>query len=153
MARVKARSNQEFMASIETAFRVAFWIGLFSSVLTALGAEHLTKLLFGASYLPAAKVLVILAFTNIFICMGVAQNLWLVNEGLGRVALYRTCIGAIISLLLNYLFVGKYGLEAAAIAAVVSQACSTVLSNLLFAPKILRLQLRSMLFMPSKYAV
>ena len=138
------RSLADFYTELGRIFRLFFFIGLIASIVTNIAASFLINQLFGSHYKPAIDILRVHVLTNIFICLGVAQTLWLVNKGLGRLSVYRTLIGAILSVVLNYIFIEKYGLITVAWIAVVAQAGSAVISNAIFAPKIFILQLAAM---------
>ncbi len=115
------------------------------SVPTALVAGPAIRILLGPAYAPAAGVLAIHVFSNVFIFLGVAQSLWLVNEAAGRISLYRAVVGAVVCVLGNLILIPRFGVHGAAMVAVLSQAFAAVVSNALFAPAMLRLQIYALL--------
>jgi len=145
IARKKAENEEAYMAALFKIFRVFAGISVAVTLCTAFAAPLLIQVLYGSAYAPAGRVLAIHVFSNLFIFMGVAQGLWLINESMGRVTLYRTALGAVISVLGNWLLIPKYGVMASAFVTVLAQFVAAVASNALFAPHILKLQLLAFL--------
>jgi len=143
IARMKAEGEEAYMAALFRVFRVFAGLSVLVTVCTALLADSIVQALYGPAFAPAGRVLALHVFSNIFIFMGVAQGLWLVNEGLGRVTLYRTGLGAVVCVLGNWALIPRFGLTGSAAVTVFAQFVATVASNAIFAPRILRLQLLS----------
>jgi O-antigen/teichoic acid export membrane protein len=85
-------------------------------------------------------------FTNLFINMGVAQGLWLLNERRAIISLWKTIVGAVIAILGNWLFIPKFGIAGVAVIAVLAQLGSAILTNLLFSKRIFLMQIRSLIW-------
>ena len=145
ISRKKAESQQAYMETLASIFRLFAALGLLVSLPVAVFAGPLVSLLYGEAYSQAADVLRIHVLSNIFVNLGVAQGLWLVNEGNGRMSLYKTVIGAITCVLGNFILIPMLGLKGAAWATVFAQFVSAVASNLIFAPQILKLQIMGLL--------
>jgi PST family polysaccharide transporter len=84
--------------------------------------------------------------------LGVAQSPWNLNEGLTRLALFRTVSGAVANILLNFLLIPKYGAAGAAVATAISYALAAVFLNAFSkrTRRIFFLQLKSILVVPSR---
>jgi len=82
------------------------------------------NLLYGEQYKQAGDVLMIHVWTGIFVFLGQAFNRYLTAENLTRIALYRTALGAISNILLNYLLIPSYGINGAALATLTSSFIS-----------------------------
>lgn len=95
-------------------------------------SNEIVLLLYGPSYSSASVILAIHIWSGLFISLGCASSLWLIAEGLTRYSLYRTSIGGLASIALNFLLVPKLGLTGAAISALCSYFVATF-SLLLFA--------------------
>jgi len=96
--------------------------------------EWIIDLLFGQAYHPAGQVLVLHIWSGVFVALGVAANGWLIAENLHRIALYRTLVGVVANIGLNFLLVPHLGIKGSALATLISQAITAYLSNL-FSPK------------------
>lgn len=135
-----------FTLELTRAFRLFMVFGLCASLATSVAAPWLVGLLYGSRFEGTAPLLAIHAWTVLFISMGVAQGLWIVNEGAGRAGLAKTLTGMVVSLGGNLLLVPRFGATGAAAVAVAAQCASAVLANLVFAPGLLRLQLSACRF-------
>ena len=111
-------------------------------------SDYIVSLLYGPQYQTGAVVLSILIFTNLFIYQGVAQSLWIINERKGKLSLLKTILGAIVCIVANLILIPKYGIIGAAISAVLAQFTSAIMANIVMAPRILILQIQSLLFIP-----
>ncbi|MDF1524993.1 MAG: flippase [bacterium] len=88
--------------------------------------------LFGPAYAASGKVVAMHVWGGLFVSLGVVQSTWLVNEGLTRLSLFRTLLGAIANVILNLLLIPVFGIMGAAVATVASYAFAAMFSNLLF---------------------
>ncbi|HIF9232349.1 TPA: flippase [Photobacterium damselae] len=149
VAEAKNKSEKEYINLLSKLFRVVTIISLLLSVTIAMLAPFIISVLYGDKYIMAKDVLVIHVFTNVFIGLGVIQNLWIINEGKSKITLYKTIIGMIFCLVANSLLIPAYGIVGAAVVALSSQLISSVLCNVLFAPSIFIMQCCS-LFMIRK---
>lgn len=141
IARKKKENNELYEKALLKIFRVFILIALFVTTGTVITSPLIVSLLYGKAYSGTATVLMIHVFTNIFIFQGVAQSLWLVNEKKGHLALYKTVLGSITAVLCNFLLIPEYGILGAALSAVIAQAVSAFLSNIVFAPRIFLMQI------------
>ncbi|MEL6589572.1 MAG: flippase [Bacteroidota bacterium] len=84
--------------------------------------------LFGPDYAEAAEVLVLHCWTLVFVFLGNASSNYLVAENLQRITLYRTLLGAVLNISLNWWLIPTWGIKGAAIATLISQAFASYLS-------------------------
>lgn len=150
VSRKKHESNHAYMDTIANIFRGFALLGWLTCIPIAILSKPIINMLFGQAFIGGSTVLSIYIFTNIFINMGVAQSLWTLNNGESKIAFYKTIFGAAICIAGNFLLIPKIGITGVAIAGVLAQFGSTTISNIIFAPKILKLQIRSMLLLSSK---
>jgi PST family polysaccharide transporter len=141
MSRKKMESAEEFRRYLVYLFRLFWVISIALVILTNLVSHFLVRKLYGDAYLESASILNIYIFTIIPIFLGVAQNIWIVNEGRSNLLFLQTITGAISSIVLNFSLIYLLGLEGAAIAAVFSQFISALLINLIFEKRLFRMQL------------
>lgn len=87
------------------------------------------RLLFGQAYSAAGTVLAVHIWAAIFVFLGVAQSVWTISEGLAKLLMVRTLMGAGANVLLNFILIPKYGPLGAAIATVSSYALSAFVAN------------------------
>jgi PST family polysaccharide transporter len=140
ITRHKAISEEKYYESLTLIFRLYILIAVLISALVSLNSKQIILLLYGVEYISAASVLNIHVISNIFIYQTLAQGLWNINEKRGIITTYQTLLGAFTSLAANYYLIPIFGLNGAALSALISYAVSGVLSNLYFAPNIFKMQ-------------
>ena len=126
----KLRDNLQYESRLRALFAILFWPAFIMSLLTAAIATPLINVLYGQEFMPAAKVLPIHIWASIFVFLGVARQAWVVSENLQIYTMAYVVIAAAINILLNLILIPKLGIRGAAVATVISQFVSTVLSNL-----------------------
>lgn len=144
MARMRQQDPERFRHAIARLFSAMWWLMIPLAASVAALSTYIVTLLYGTAYSGAAPMLALHVFCAVPVALGVAQSIWIVNEGRPMISLYRTVIGAVCNVLLNLLLIPRYGGVGAAAAAVAAQAAAAVFSNLLLAPVMFRLQLSSL---------
>ena len=145
VAKKKTEGNDVYYKTLINIFRAFAMLGWLVCIPISFLSSFIVSFLFGHQYMAGANILMILVFTNIFINMGVAQSLWIINERKSKISLYKTIIGVMICIISNIILIPVYGVMGAAVSAILAQAVSAVFSNLIFARKILRMQLKGLL--------
>jgi O-antigen/teichoic acid export membrane protein len=146
IARRKVVSALAYSSAMQWIFGFMWVLSIVLSTLICLNASWIVTLLYGKAYDGAAAVLAVHTFTLIPVSIGVIQSLWLVNENKGRIAIYQTLAGAVLSMSLSFLLIPKFGIVGGAVAMLSSQIIQAFVVCSLFAPALLRLQFRSLLF-------
>ncbi|MFZ2122409.1 MAG: flippase [Rhodoferax sp.] len=155
VARKKAESEAAYWQALQKIFKAYALLGWLVCIPTVVFANLAVSILYGSQYQQGAMVLSIYVFTNFSINMGVAQGLWLLNERKAIISLARTIIGALITIIGNWLLIPYFGITGVAVVAVVAMAIAAIFSNIFFSKKILALQIKSLLlinFYKTKYA-
>jgi O-antigen/teichoic acid export membrane protein len=119
------------------------WAGIAAAAFTAAAAPWLVGLLLGPTFAPAAEVLRWHVLTNVFVFLGVAQGIAIVNERTPFVALAKTLSGVVVSVAMNWWLIPRWGAVGSAWAALASYMVSAVLSNAVLSPRLLRLQMNA----------
>jgi PST family polysaccharide transporter len=141
VARRKAESEAAYQRTLLTIYRLFGVVSLMLATATALLAPSIVRLLYGPAFEGTAHVLAIHAFSNVFVALGLAQSLWITNEGAGRVSMMKTLTGGVIAVVGNLLLIPSYGAVGAAWVTIISFATSAILSNLVLAPEVVLNQL------------
>lgn len=115
-------------------------------------SDFFITLLYGPQYAASSSVLKIFIWTNYPIYMGIIQSLWITNENKPRIILIQTLLGCAISFVLTSYLLGVWGVEGAAVAAVISHFIASIFSNLYFAPQIFLMQIGCCKFFSAKVA-
>lgn len=141
MSRQKINAPKYFDKYLSYIFR-SFWvIALGLILLTNLLSHFFIMNMYGDSYQEAIPILNIYVLTLIPVFLGVAQNIWIINEGASHLVLIQTSVGAVSSIVLNLFILPLWGIQGAAIAAVISYFVSAVAINLFFSRNLFMLQM------------
>lgn len=144
VARKKEESEDAYWRTLGNIFKAYSMIAWLVCIFTVVFANTVIDMLYGIQYEQGAKILSIYVFTNIFISLGVAQGLWVLNDKRAGVGLFNTMVGAIVSVVGNLIFIPKFGLTGAAVTSVVAMATSACLANFLSSRRIFFLQMKSL---------
>lgn len=128
---------------LQQLFTLMAWGGISAAAITAMAAPILVHWLLGPDYVEAVPVLRWHAICNVFVFLGVAQSLVIINSGNTGIALFRTLCGAIASVVMNLLLVPTWGVLGAAWAAIAAYFVASVASNAIGAPAMLKMQLKA----------
>lgn len=131
------RMQQLFTGMAAISICIAVPLTLFSNAII--------HFLYGNEFSGASIVLSIQAWSVIFVFLGVAQWPWTLAEGLTRLAMQRSAIGAAANIGLNFFLIPKLGLVGAALSSIITQALVCWLLNLInFETRIIfRMQLKA----------
>jgi O-antigen/teichoic acid export membrane protein len=127
----KNSNEKQYLSRLQNLLTFLVWISFIVAILTTLLSQHLIVFLYGNAYLEASQALVIHTWGGIFVALGVVSGGWYVNENLQHYAFYRTALGAILNICLNFALIPKYGISGAAIATVISQSMAALFFDLL----------------------
>jgi len=141
----KRESEELYYGRIAKLFRLMSILSLSIVIPFTFLSGHVIQFLYGTGYLGAGNVLSIHVWAAVFVFLGVAQGPWTLNEGLMKLALQRTVIGAVTNIMLNLILIPIYGIIGAAIATLISQALASFFLNVTDkrTRKIFSLQLQS----------
>ena len=131
IAKQRLAGVTQYRKTIVLVFRAFFYLGVFVTLITYSISDWLIPLLFGAEYLDGIEIINIHVISNIFCFMGIAHNLWLVNERHFSVRLYGTILAGITAVALNFFTLPWLGLIGACLAAIAAQALAAFLINVL----------------------
>jgi O-antigen/teichoic acid export membrane protein len=115
-------------------YSAMFWTGAAAGILTMLIGQQAITLLFGGAYSGAYAPLVLTIWTGIFSAQAVARGIWMISANLQIYRLFNNLAAVPINVLLNLLWIPKYGASGAAAASLVSVGVGTWLVPLIFVP-------------------
>ncbi len=116
----KQKDDNLYYQRFQSLYDIMSLLGISVGVITVFISTPLINFLFGSAYTQSAEVLSIHIWAGIFVCLGVASSNYLMAENLQLISFYRTCIGALINITLNLLFIPKYSCLGAAYATLIS---------------------------------
>lgn len=125
-AQIKIDEPERFLRTISKFSAVFFWGSLFVIGFTYFAAPLLIRLLFGPAFSDAAVILRIHIFCLTSVCMGGLVSYWYILEKLQRLLIIASSIGVLSNVLLNLVWIPKYGGAGAALATAVSYSLSVI---------------------------
>ena len=120
-----------YRRQFEKLFLCASLAGLCVSLILTCAAPLLIQILYGPSFAPAAKILVVHAWSAVFIFLGIIQTGYEVTARLTWWTAARTALGAITNVALNLVLIPKFGPIGSAVATLIAFAGSGFLFNLI----------------------
>jgi PST family polysaccharide transporter len=153
--RSKARDKHVYQQRIQGLLSGLAVIALSMALLISFAAPWIITVLFGDEYAVSAEVLSVHIWGAVFAFLGVGASRWFLAEQLQKLIFYRTFGGAILNVVLNIMWIPKYGIVGAAWATVFSQALASVLFNgLLPQTRVLfYMQMRALFLLDVRYFV
>lgn len=131
-------------------FSAMFLMSLFLTITILMFSEQILTI-FGASYttMPyASSYLRIYACGNIFVLLTLGLNAFITAQGFSKVSMTTVLLGAIVNIILDaiFIYIFNWGINGAAVATVIAQACSALRASCFFIKNegIIRLRKKNM---------
>ncbi len=116
----RKKSSLIYNNRVKNLYKILVWMAVLFSVMIGFIGEHLILFLFGAEYARSASVLMIQIWNSVFIAFLMVSNKWLLAENKTKFIFMRGACGAVLNVGLNYIFIPKYGVHAAAYTSLVT---------------------------------
>lgn len=141
----RERSSVEFTRRTERLFSFMVHLSVGVAIPMTLLARPVVLLLYGGAFAGSIAPLIVLAWTGVFVSLGVARESWMLSEGLMTHSFATTVWGAVINVILNLILIPRYGGLGAAISTLAAQIVAVSLSTLLYRPTrpVFQMQLRA----------
>jgi O-antigen/teichoic acid export membrane protein len=119
---INARDYQKevYYQKIQNLFDLMVWIAVSIALPTTFLSTLVVEFLYGKEYLGSSSVLIIHIWTAVFVFLGVASSKYLLAENFIKKTFYRTFIGALLNIIMNYYLIGIIGIQGAAISTLIS---------------------------------
>ena len=95
-------------------------------------AKPIIYILYGEHYLPATDALRVVAWSAAFSYLGVARNIWLVQNCQQKYEKHLALIGVLCNLVMNYFFIKLWGICGAAAATLITQIITNCIAGFFF---------------------
>jgi PST family polysaccharide transporter len=118
-------SKSLYNERLQKLYNLMTWIAIAIAIPITFLSHDIIRIVYGANYIKASPVLSIYVWAGIFVFLGVASGKFLLAENYTRIAFYRTLFGAVINVVLNIIFIPKYGIKGAAVTTLVSYFAAT----------------------------
>ena len=131
---INARVFQKevYYQKIQNLFDLMVWIAVSIALPTTFLSTLVVEFLYGKEYLGSSSVLIIHIWTGVFVFLGVASSKYLLAENFIKKTFYRTFIGALLNIIMNYYLIRIIGIQGAAISTLVSYLFAAYLYNYIY---------------------
>ena len=127
---VKKHDQGKYQERTQLFLDLMTWVGILLSATLCLMAP-LIIFCFGKEYSEATPILQIVSWKGLFIAMSTSSGLWIVTEGVQKMAVLRNLAGCLINIGLNWMWIPKYGAMGSAWATLISFGVAAYFSHLL----------------------
>lgn len=131
---LKNEGHEKFNKGIIELYSLIIYTSLVQAILMTVLAYPIVLITYGKQYLLAVDTLRIVAWFTTFSCLGIVRNIWiLANEK----QVYLTPInmsGAVANVLLNALLIPVWGINGAAVASLITQFFTNVITGIIIRP-------------------
>ena len=119
---INARAYQKevYYQRLHNLYDLMVWIAVTIAIPTTLLSNLIIELLYGVAYLGSSSVLIIHIWSGVFVFLGVASSKYLLAENYIKKTFYRTALGALLNIILNYYLIKIMNINGAAISTLVS---------------------------------
>ena len=118
-------SNNSFSKKFQLFMDAMVWISIILSIILFSFSELFIKYLYDDSYLASIPLLKLISWKGIFIILASVSGYWIIIKNLQKLAVIRNIFGCLINILLNYLWIPKWGALGSAAATLISFGISS----------------------------
>lgn len=126
------RDELDYNRKLQRLYDFLIWLAISIGIVVSVAAPYIVELLYGSEYAEASDILIIHIWTSVFVFSGFASNQQLVLENLARFSFFRTIVGVIVNVGLNFILIPLWGAKGAAFATLIAQAFSSIFSSYFF---------------------
>ncbi len=130
----KKRSDDSYKRDLTLLFSIIIYLSLTQSIAMTLLAPLIINILYGADYAAAVPALQIVVWYTTFSYLGSARNIWILSEGKQKYLWRINLFGAVANVLLNAVLIPFLGVNGAALASLITQFMTNVVTGFIFAP-------------------
>ena len=116
----KVYQKEVYYQRLQKLYDLMVWIAIAIALPPTFLSTLVVEFLYGKEYLGSSSVLIIHIWTAVFVFLGVASSKYLLAENFIKKTFYRTFIGALLNIIMNYYLIGIIGIQGAAISTLVS---------------------------------
>jgi O-antigen/teichoic acid export membrane protein len=113
---LKITNKEKYANKVQAVFNLLSGLGFGTALIVSILAFWIISILYGQTYLPVVFILQLHIWNGVLVFGGILAGAWLVNEGLQKLTLYRTIMGAALNIALNLFLIPLYGAVGATIA-------------------------------------
>ena len=126
------KDKDQFERKNRQLYAIIFYISIFVSIFFLLFGNFVVQILYGDAYLSSITPLKIVTWYTAFSYLGVARNAWVVCENKQKYLKYMYIGAAVINVILNFIFIPKWGATGAALASLITQIFTSLILPIMF---------------------
>ena len=130
----KRRDQQELEKNVSILYSIVIYMGLAQSVVLALFAGPIVRILYGEAYAAAVPILQTITWYTAFSYMGNVRNIWMLAENKQKYLWIVNLSGAVLNVIGNFILIPVMGAVGAALASVVTQFFTNFLLCIIMKP-------------------
>lgn len=127
IAELHKNNKEEYLKKNRQLYTIIFYVSVFVSLLFLVFGKLIIKILYGDSYLPAIAPLKVITWYTAFSYLGTARNIWIVCENKQKYLKYIYVGAAIMNVVMNLVFIPKWGTTGAAMASLITQISTSII--------------------------
>ncbi len=128
----KKDNTPGYELNLKRLYNIVIYLSLLQSLLITLLSGLIVRILYGFDYAAAVPALRIVAWYTTFSYIGSVRNIWILAEGKQKYLLFINMFGAVANVALNFLLIGKFGINGAAFASLITQIFTNVVIGFIF---------------------
>ena len=128
----KKDNTPGYELNLKRLYNIVIYLSLLQSLLITLLSGLIVRILYGSDYAAAVPALRIAAWYTTFSYIGSVRNIWILAEGKQKYLLFINMFGAVANVALNFLLIGKFGINGAAFASLITQIFTNVVIGFIF---------------------
>lgn len=137
-----------YLAYAQKFMDITVWLSIIMAVFISCIANPLIKFTYGNQYLSSVIILQIMSYKVVGMALSSCAGQMIILEGNQKYAFIRNVMGCILCVVLNLLFIPKWGIIGSSVVTVITTLFTGVLANVFIPPywKYLRCQIKALLF-------
>lgn len=118
---LKNKNYKDYVVNLKKLFALIFWMSVLFSLVIILLSKFILNLLYGRSYSTALYPLVILSVSLPFANIGIVRRIWMIEQEKQKYITIISIWGVIINIILNMIFINKFGIVGASVATLLTE--------------------------------
>jgi O-antigen/teichoic acid export membrane protein len=150
---MKNVSNIAYENRLKNLYKILVWVAIAIAILITFISKKFIVLLFGIEYINSSNILIIHIWSGVFTSFLMVSNKWLLVENKTKFIFIRGLLGAVINVILNYIYIPIYGVTAAAITSLISLVFTSLIIDLFTNDTRQHLYIKLSVFIPKLYTI
>lgn len=128
----RAGMQEQYQLRLRQLYSAIIWLCIGVSGVVCLLAPLIIRILYGEAYMGAVSTLRIAIWFETFAMIGTARGIWILCEDKSKYIKYYLAIGVVVNLVLNTILIPVTGIEGAAMATLITQIVTSIISPMFF---------------------